>query len=148
MKRAAYLAMILIFATMFYSCEKEKLITKSALPTTSREFIDTHFPGVNINMIVKEKEAFSCNYTVYLANGFEIDFTKSGQWDDIDGKHTPIPQSILNLLPKDILTYTNSMIPDCGIVEINKEHYGYEIGLSNDIDLKFNSKGEFLHMDD
>ncbi|MDR2407256.1 MAG: PepSY-like domain-containing protein [Bacteroidales bacterium] len=148
MKRTAYLAMIMIFSTLLYSCDKEKLITQSELPSASREFISTHFSGVNISMIVKEREIFSCSYTVYLGNGFEIDFTKSGDWDDIDGKHTAIPESILTLLPKNILVYTANTIPDCYIVEINREHYGYEIGLSNDIDLKFNTKGEFLRMDD
>ena len=148
MKRTTYLAMVLLFSTMFYACDKEQLITQSALPSTSREFINTHFSGVNINMIIKERETFSYNYTVYLSNGFEIDFTKSGDWDDIDGKHTAIPKTILVLLPQNILTYTANTIPDCYIVEINKEHYGYEISLSNDIDLKFNSKGEFLRLDD
>jgi hypothetical protein len=148
MKRTAYLAMVLIFSTMLYSCDKEKLITQSALPSTSREFINTHFSGVNISMVIKERKTFSYNYTVYLSNGFEIDFKKSGDWDDIDGKHTAIPESILALLPQDILTYTTNTLPDSYIIEINKEHYGYEIGLSNDIDLKFNSKGEFLRLDD
>jgi hypothetical protein len=140
--------MFLTLSTVFISCEEKELITKSALPQASIKFIDTHFDGVDISMIVKETETFSRNYTVYMANGFEIDFTKSGEWDKVDGENTSIPESILTLLPQGILTYVEGSIPDYSIVEINKERSKYEISLSNDMDLKFNSKGEFLRLDD
>jgi hypothetical protein len=148
MKRIAYLVVFLSLSIAFYSCDKEKLITKSELPAISSEFINTHFSEVEISMIVKETEIFSCDYTVYMTNGFEIKFTKSGDWEYVDGKHTPIPESILALLPQNILTYIKTTIPNHSIVEIDKERSKYEIGLSNDIDLKFNSKGEFLRIDD
>jgi hypothetical protein len=141
MKRIASLTMFFALLTAFCSCEKEEMITESGLPATSREFIDVHFPEVGISMIIKETETFSADYTVYLANGFEIDFTKSGDWDDVDGKYTAIPGSILDLLPQSIPEYVNNTMRDCYIVEVNKEHYGYEIELSNKIELKFNSKG-------
>jgi hypothetical protein len=148
MKKAAYLAMFITLSTVFYSCDKEKIITQSELPETSRKFLNNHFQGISVSMIIKERETFSYNYTVHLANGFEIDFTKSGDWDDVDGKHTALPESILALLPQNILVYVDNTLSDCYIVEVNKERYGYEISMSNDIDLKFNSTGDFLRIDD
>ncbi|MDR1169236.1 MAG: PepSY-like domain-containing protein [Prevotellaceae bacterium] len=148
MKRTVYFAIFALFATTFCSCEKEEMITESELPAVSREFISAHFPDVNISLIVRESEAFSHDYTVYLTNGFEIDFTKSGDWDNVDGKRTAIPKSILDLLPQNIQAYVESTSPNCYIVEIDREHYGYEVGLSIDIDLKFNSQGEFIRLDD
>lgn len=137
----------LMLSTAFCSCEKEEMITEMELPTASREFIRAHFPEVSISLIVKESEGFSHDYTVHLSNGFEIDFTKSGDWDDVDGKYQAIPNSILDLLPKSIQEYVENRFTDCYIVEINKEYFGYEIELSIDIDLKFNLKGEFLRID-
>jgi hypothetical protein len=140
--------MFLALSSLFYSCDKETLITESELPAVSSKFINTHFADVDISMIIKEKEIFSCDYTVYMMNGFEIKFTKSGDWEHVDGKHTSIPESILALLPQGILTYIKNTVSDYSIVEIDKEHSKYEVGLSNDVDLKFNSKGEFLYIDD
>jgi hypothetical protein len=148
MKRTVSLTMFFALLTAFCSCEKEEMITESGLPATSREFINVHFPDVGISMIIKETETFSADYTVYLANGFEIDFTKSGDWDDVDGKYTAIPESILALLPQGIQEYVNNTVRDCYIVEVNKERYGYEIELSNRIELKFNSQGDFIRIDD
>ena len=148
MKRTANLAMLLSLLTVFSSCEKEEMIAEAELPAVSREFIDIHFPGTEISLIVKETETFSSDYKVYLVNGFEIDFTKSGDWDDVDGKHTAVPESILDLLPQGIPAYVKNALHGCYIVEVNRERYGYEIGLSNGIELNFNSTGEFIRIDD
>ena len=88
------------------------------------------------------------DYTVYLANGFDIDFTKFGNWDDVDGHVSPLPESILALLPETVSQYITNTFPNLSAVEVNREHYGYEIGLSGDMDLKFDSNGRFIGMDD
>jgi len=38
--------------------------------------------------------------------------------------------------------------PDSQIVKIDKERGGYDIELSNDLDLRFNAKGKVLGIDD
>ncbi|MDR2118641.1 MAG: PepSY-like domain-containing protein [Tannerellaceae bacterium] len=146
MKTFVYLPALVL--ALPYSCDKEEFISETELPAISREFLQTHFNGISINAIVKETEVLSKDYTVYLANGFEIGFTKKGSWDDVDGKTAAVPQTIQDILPGGIARYVSNTLPACYIVEINKEHYGYEIGLSNDMDLKFNSKGEFIRIDD
>jgi hypothetical protein len=146
MKKIVYL--IAFVSILYSSCDKEEFIPEMELPAISREFLQTHFKGVSISAIVKETEILSKDYTVYLANGFEIGFTKNGSWDDVDGKTTAVPQTVLALLPNSITNYISNTLPTCYVVEINKEYYGYEIGLSNDMDLKFNSKGGFLRIDD
>jgi hypothetical protein len=149
MKRMTIMAVLLAISTALCSCEKEEIVTETGLPAVSREFISHHFPDAEITMAIKDSEAFSTDYTVYLSNGFEIDFTKSGDWDDVDGKRTAIPESILDILPKGIPDYvTNTLNGHHYIVEVNKERYGYEIGLSNGMELKFDSKGKFLSFDD
>jgi hypothetical protein len=148
MKKITNPVIFLALLTAFYSCEKEEMITEAELPATSRVFIGIHFPDSEISLIVKETETFSADYTVYLSNGFEIDFTKSGDWNDVDGKFTAIPESILALLPQGIPAYVKDTLHGCYIVEVNRERYGYEIGLSNRIELNFNSTGGFISIDD
>jgi hypothetical protein len=148
MKKAVFYVTFFAVATLFVACEEEKIIPASELPAISRTFVETHFPGVEITAVVKDTEVLDRDYTVYLANGFDIDFTKSGNWDDVDGHVSPLPESILALLPKTISQHITNTFPNLSAVEVNREHYGYEIGLSSDMDLKFDSNGRFIGMDD
>ncbi|MDR2383743.1 MAG: PepSY-like domain-containing protein [Prevotellaceae bacterium] len=148
MKTSVFYFTLVAAATMFLACDEEKIIQANELPAISRTFIETHFPDVEITAIVREKEGLDVDYTVYLANGFDIDFTKSGEWDDVDGHISALPESIIALLPENLPKYVAGVFPNLRIVEVNRERYGYEIGLSNEMDLKFNLSGHFIGMDD
>jgi hypothetical protein len=147
MKTAVFYFILFVAAGMLLACEEEKFIPADELPAISRTFIETHFPGVETTAIVREKEGLDVDYTVYLANGFDIDFAKSGDWDDVDGHISPVPESILALLPENLAEYVAGAFPDFLIVEVNRERYGYEISLSNGLELKFNSDGSFHNVD-
>ncbi|MDR0712624.1 MAG: PepSY-like domain-containing protein [Prevotellaceae bacterium] len=143
-----FIAPVFVFSAMLTACEKESVISVNELPAAGRAFIEAHFTGVEIAAIVRETEGLGIEYSVYLLNGFEVDFTKSGEWDAVDGHGSSIPENILNLLPQSLTEYVANIFPNLQLVEVNKERYGYEIGLSNDLDLKFDSEGRFIGIDD
>jgi hypothetical protein len=148
MKKTVFFVTLFAVVTLFVACEKEKLIRENELPAVSKMFIETHFADVEITAIVRERDGLGIDYTVYLANSFDIDFTKSGDWDDVDGHFLPVPESILALLPQPILQHIANTFPNLSIVEINRERYGYEIGLFNGMELNFDSNGKFTGIDD
>ncbi len=150
MKKLIYLTAMFVALSMFTSCDKEEDINKSELPSSSREFLDTHFAGVDIIRIQKETDGFEKDYTVYLANGFTVDFRKSGSWDEVNGHINVLPQSVLNLLPAGIAQYVNTNFPDYFIVKVSKEHSpsGYDIELNNSMGLEFDSNGNIRGFDD
>jgi hypothetical protein len=148
MKKTVFYVTLFAVAILFAACEEEKIIQENELPAVSRTFIETHFAGVEITAIVREREGLETDYTVYLANSFDIDFAKSGDWDDVDGHSLPVPESILALLPQPLMQHIAKTYPNLSIVEVNRERYGYEIGLSSDMDLKFDSNGKFTGIDD
>jgi len=51
-------------------------------------------------------------------------------------------------VPATIAEYVKTNFPGTQIVKIDKERRGYEVELSNDIDLHFNSNGKLLYIDD
>jgi hypothetical protein len=148
MKRIVFYVMFFVVTTLSAACDKEKLIQVNELPVVSKTFIDTHFADVGITAMVRERDGLDVDYTVYLANGFEVDFNKSGDWDDVDGHFQPVPESILALLPQPLLQHIATTFPNLSIVGVNKERYGYEISLSNDLELKFDTNGRFTGIDD
>lgn len=145
MKKLLFTLSLLIASFAFISCDDDddKTISKDDLPASAQTFVQTHFSSQEIRRVEKDNDS----YDVYLANGFEIDFTLAGEWDDIDGKGKELPASIIALLPASIPTYITENYPNQLIVEINKENFGYEIDLDNNIELEFDTNGTFLRID-
>ncbi|MDR1113277.1 MAG: PepSY-like domain-containing protein [Bacteroidales bacterium] len=144
MKIRVQIICAVLLAALFFGCE-DRIVPSQKLPAKSQTFLKVHFPDATINQVIKDSDG---SYTVFLANGFQVEFKRNGEWDDVDGKMQPIPESVLNLIPQTIHTYIASSFPQVLINEVSKEWYGYEIGLSNDLDLEFRKDGMLRNLDD
>jgi hypothetical protein len=133
---------ILVAFLTFIACD-DKLADESALPATARTFLQTHFPGVEVSLVEKDFDS----YDVYLSNGFEVEFTKSGVWDEVKNHATGVPSSILTLIPEKINEYVAANYPGQLITGVNKERYGFDIDLNNGIEMEFNADGSFRRID-
>lgn len=123
-------------------------ISYSSLPKKSRIFTETHFPGITVSSVVKNKviDSDGILYELKLSNGAEIDFDPEGNWMEVENKYHKIPSSII---PSPILLYTQQNYPVPLFVKgIKKKIYGYKTEISNGVDLKFDINGIFLGIDD
>lgn len=111
------------------------------LPAAVRTFIQKNFKGAKIIYAEKDWNSYECR----LSDGTKVEFNKKGVWKNIDCKVSPVPAA---LIPAAIAKYVKANFPDCIITEISQERYGYEVGLSNGLDLKFSKQGAFIGMDD
>ena len=116
-------------------------ISPEALPAAAKTFVQTNFPGQKIIYAEKDWNSYECR----LDDGTKIEFNKKGNWDKVDCHMKAVPAAIV---PEAIQTYVKVNFEGCIITKIDKERYGYEIELSNDIDLKFNYQGVLIGMDD
>ena len=140
-----FAAMVALFASVsFVSC-KDVIITADKLPAAAQTFIKEYFPGSDISYAKKDKELTKTTYEVVLQDGTEIDFDSKGQWDKIDCKRATVPAK---LIPDAIATYVQTNFPGQAIVKIDKELFGYEIELLNDLELKFDKNGRLVNIDD
>lgn len=146
MKTKSNFAVCLLAGLAFgFSANAQKTpIAKSALPVDAQTFLKTHFTGQEPTYIIEDKETFSKDYKVQFANNIEVEFDRKGNWEEVDGNHTVIPVSII---PKTIATYVKTNFPNTTITKIDKGTWGYEVNLSNGLELEFNSKGSFLRID-
>lgn len=146
MKKLAFVLGLLFVSFSFAACsddDDDKAISPDELPVNVKTFLEMHFPGQTIRLAEMDNDS----YDVYLANGFEIEFDLSGEWDDVDGRNQAVPEGILRLLPQQLLDYVTSNYVDRKIYEVNKESFGYEIELDNRIELEFDSTGKFIRID-
>ena len=69
-----------------------------------------------------------------MADGTELEFDQSGAWTDVDCKNKAVPAAIV---PEAIGQYVADNYASLTIVQIERENYGYDIELSNGLDIRF-----------
>lgn len=145
---SGFIALSLVFSTT--SCDSdddnESIISAADLPKPADTFVTTYFPNIPYQLVKKQRRADADGsiYDVYLANGFEIDFDANGNWVDIDGHHLEVPAE---LIPEKISVYVTANYPNQFITSIDKEPNYIEIDLSNNVELIFDSLGNFMRID-
>lgn len=141
------LAFALLFGLASTACAKDSYSRdESILPQAARTTISNNFKS-KISLIKTEKTVGTVTeYEVILTDGSEISFDKNGNWDEVDvprGKEVPS-----GFIIKGIKEYVNQNHSGQKIESIDKERSGYDIELSNGIDLKFDKDGKFIRYDD
>lgn len=116
-----------------------------SLPDGITSFIKQNFPSASIVGVEPDNEHGGLEYDVYLNDGTELDFDTNHQWETIDCHTKAVPAAFV---PKGIASYVKSNYQNMPIVKIHKEHYGFEIELSNGMELNFDRQGRFMGMDD
>lgn len=148
MKKVIFkLTLLLALAFVVVSCEKEELIDANNLPTVANTFLDEHFNGIKVLSVTREKEALSgTEYQVLLNNGVEVKFDKNGNWKEVEARddRESIPTSFV-LSP--IVKYVEDNYDGTGINAIDKEKHGFEVELTNGLDLVFDTEGKFVRID-
>lgn len=111
------------------------------LPEEAQQMLEKYFPKAKIGMIKIDRHLLKkTDYDVRLVNGTTIEFNNSGKWTSVDCKSREVPEG---LVTKTIRNYIQKNYADVKIVKVKKKSSGYEIGLSDGVDLKFNLLGQF-----
>ncbi|MDE5899071.1 MAG: PepSY-like domain-containing protein [Treponemataceae bacterium] len=113
-----------------------KVVAPSALPGKVTAFVAQHFPESEIVFA----EADYDEYEVQLDDRTEITFTRGGDWKEVECWNG-VPSAIL---PESVLSVAGEKYPDETIVKAEKKRKGYELKLSNRMELYFSPNGKFL----
>lgn len=138
--------MTILTLSLFAACDKDdKVVGLNETPEKLQVFLNTHFNGVDVVYVEKEWN----NYDVYLKNGFDLEFSKSGDLTEVDCNRNDMPQSIIDLLPAKVMEYVNANHKDRSIESINFRSNGYKVELKGepDIEMYFDKDGNFKRND-
>jgi len=116
---------------------RERAIPLEHLPAKAKAFVQSNFKSNTIIFAEKDGSTFECR----LDDGTLIDFKSDGSWVSVDRSVKAVPSK---LIPETIQEYVDAKFTNCMITKIDKTFYGYEIELSNDLDLKFNNQGKLI----
>ena len=124
------------------------ILDREKLPEAAQQMLSEYFPKAKIGMIKIDRHLLKkTDYDVKLVNGTKIEFNNAGKGTSVDCKTRAVPEG---LIKKPIRNYVKKNFPDLKIVKVAKKSWGYEIELSDDVELKFDLLGTFkgVKMDD
>ncbi len=131
----------IIASTTAFAFVDSYTIKREQLPEEAQQMLEKYFPKAKIGMIKIDRHLLKkTDYDVRLVNGTTIEFNNSGKWTSVDCKSREVPEG---LVTKTIRNYIQKNYADVKIVKVKKKSSGYEIGLSDGVDLKFNLLGQF-----
>lgn len=136
----------LLMGAILPACADDKRpITAEQLPAKSQTFLKTHFSGKRILLVTLERGHLKTTYEVRYADGTGVEFRKDGGWKEVDCRLDTVPAAIV---PQPVLTFVAEHYPDSHICKVERDRKGYEVKLSNRLELAFDPKFRLMEVDD
>ncbi len=122
----------------------ERQIPYAELPQKARNFIEKYFARDKV-ISIEEDNDWRKEYEVRFSDGAKIDFDGNGDWTKVRSSQGAVPAG---LVPDTIVIQTKANYPNAIMVEVERDDRGYEIDLSDDRELRFDSSGQMVKVDD
>lgn len=123
----------------------DRPVTVEELPDAARKFIKNHFAASEVLYAKVDDDLFSNEYKVVFADGASIEFAGNGEWKEVETKRGSVPAAIV---PQVIRERVEKQFPGARIESIDRDRRGFEVGLSNGLDLKFDRQFNLVDIDD
>lgn len=144
MKKLLASAFAVLAMTFSAKAGDDKPITVKQLPAVSQNFIKQHFADRKVALVKEESDFFVKSYEVVFTDLCKVEFDSDGQWTDMESKQGYIPMSAV---PASIGEYVKANHPDRKIKSIERDRRGYEVDLTGNVDLKFDTAFNLIGMD-
>ena len=123
----------------------DKVISKNQLPAQAQSFLNENFAGSGISYAKLETDFFERSYEVMLSDGTKLEFTNKGNWKEVDCRYSEVPEAII---PAPVKKYISDNYEGSKVLKIERDSRGYDVKLSNRLELKFNKDFEIVDIDD
>ncbi len=125
--------------------DRDRVITKEQLPESARSFMNEHFADNKISFVKEDRDFLSKNYEVVFADGTRLEFTRAGEWKEVDCRNSQVPAAIL---PDQIEKYVADNYAGEKILQIDRDNNDYEVRISNQLELTFDKNFNIIDIDD
>ncbi|MBO6189456.1 MAG: PepSY-like domain-containing protein [Alloprevotella sp.] len=134
----ALLAMLLLMCVSAQA--NDRVITFDLLPQSAQTLVKTHFADKVPLIITADYD----DYEILFESGEKVEFSRKGEWKDIECKTSAVPVA---LIPEQIKASIAKSFPAATIVCISRDRRGYEVELNNGLDVEFNKKFQVIEID-
>lgn len=134
MKKLVSLMLATIVASSSANIFAGTPINQSELPEAAQTFITKYFSKDQVRKVEIDNGYRGVEYEVDFESGAEVDFKSDGNWKEVKAaRGSVVPAAIV---PSAIANYVKTNFNGQSIVEISHMRGGYEVELSNGIELK------------
>ena len=139
------IAATLMLVALSSAVADDKPITFDKMPQAAQNFVKTNYPDVEVALTTVDDDIVNPEYKVALVNGVVIEFKNDGRLESIKTRTGNIPEGIV---PVQIIKEVKRHYPEAKVTEYEIDRRGYEVKLSNRMELKFNSSFKLVEIDD
>ena len=143
MKKVIILALFIGFALTNTSCNSGKKAQ------VINDFVRAYFPDTEV--IANIKDGLDCDVTLsdYTQIGFDGNLFGKLEWDEVDCRHASLSTTVPDaLVPVEISNYVSRIHRGQTITKIAKDNRGWDIELSNGIEIEFDKRYNVVDFDD
>lgn len=143
MKKSIVFALFLGVVVASTSCSKTKQLN------IINDFVRTYFPQTEVLASIKDGADYDVTLTDYTQIGFDGNIFGKLEWDEVDCRRASIYTTVpATLVPVEIMDYVNRIHNTQSIVKISKDNRGWEITLSNGLEIEFDKRYNVVDFDD
>lgn len=137
------MSLVMCVCTLVYA-GTDKTILFNQLPQKAQQLVHQHFKGKKTAIVKQDTEWLSKSYDVIFTDGSKVEFDKNGDWTEVDCKPHVVP---VVFLPSAINSFVKKNYPGVSVVKIEKVRNGYDVELSNHMEITFDKKFQVVDVD-
>lgn len=143
MKKILVFALFIGIAFTNTSCNNSKKMM------FMNNFVHTYFPNTEIIASIKDGLGYDVTLTDYTQISFDGNLFGKLEWDEVDCRHANLSTIVpVALVPAPITNLVNKMHGGQSIAKISKDSRGWDITLTNGIELELDKRFNIIDMDD
>ena len=143
MKSIKAILLLVVMMTMSFQAkaDHDQVIPFNQMPEAAQAFLKQHFAHKVPLVVTVDWD----DYTIRYESGEKVEFDKHGNWKEIDCRSSLVPTE---LIPEEIKTNLASTFPDAMILKIERNRRGYEVKLSNGLEVEYSPSFQVIDIDD
>jgi hypothetical protein len=125
------------------SCSKDKQ------NNTINDFVRTYFPQTEVLASIMDGLDYDVTLKDYTQIGFDGNLFGKLEWDEVDCSHSSLNTAVPTMLvPAEIAAYVNRIHGTQNIVKLTKDNRGWDVTLSNGLEIEFDKRFNVIDFDD
>lgn len=133
----AGVAVAIAAVTIAVNIESEKPVALGTLPEGVKDFLEEHYAGEQPALAIRKFEDLKTEYELTFIDGTKLEFDAKGEWKEVKSHVRTVPEA---LVPPMIREYLDRNFPGVAVMEISRDRKEFETGLSNRVELTFDSR--------
>ena len=137
--------MVVVLLAAGVAMADNRPISLDKLPHKAQTFLKQHFADSKVSLVTQDDDLVAKDYEVVLESGTRIDFSPSGDWQEVEVRQGVVPVS---LVPTAIASYVNRHYAAERVVRLERDRRTWEVKLSNGLELTFDKQYRLIDIDD